>query len=296
MVDVKIKTLLTIVETGNYTRAAQLLNLTQPAVSHHIRMLEAEYGIKIFNRNKKELLLTPEGAVLEKNARRVCSINAAARQAIDDCRRQIKHITVGITQTAAESLMPQVMATYCNDHPHTHINIITDTINNIYNRLKIFELDVGIVEGKVSDPSFTSVLLDTDFLCLIVSPEHRFAKQRSVSLRELMKEKFILRSSNAGTRLLFDSYLRSHSETIRNLNVIMEMDNVTMIKELVAQNMGISIIAHSACREEEQQGRLAVVPIENANMFREINMIHHQDFTHPEILEDFRKIYNRLRA
>ena len=59
MVDVKIKTLLTIVETGNYTRAAQLLNLTQPAVSHHIRMLEAEYGIKIFNRNKKELLLTP---------------------------------------------------------------------------------------------------------------------------------------------------------------------------------------------------------------------------------------------
>ena len=296
MVDVKIKTLLTIVETGNYTRAAQLLNLTQPAVSHHIRMLEAEYGIKIFNRNKKELLLTPEGAVLVKYARRVCSINAAARQAIDDCRRQIKHITVGITQTAAESLMPQVMATYCNDHHHTHINIITDTINNIYNRLKIFELDVGIVEGKVSDPSFTSVLLDTDFLCLIVSPEHRFAKQRSVSLRELMKEKFILRSSNAGTRLLFDSYLRSHSETIRNLNVIMEMDNVTMIKELVAQNMGISIIAHSACREEEQQGRLAVVPIENANMIREINMIHHQDFTHPEILEDFRKIYNRLRA
>ena len=60
MVDVKIKTLLTIVETGNYTRAAQLLNLTQPAVSHHIRMLEEEYGIKIFNRNKKELLLTQQ--------------------------------------------------------------------------------------------------------------------------------------------------------------------------------------------------------------------------------------------
>ena len=295
MLDAKTKTLLTIADTGNYTRAAQLLCLTQPAVSHHIRMLEEEYNIKIFNRNKKELLLTPEGAVLVKYARRLCSINAAARQAIDDCRRQIKHLTVGITQTAVESLIPQVMATYCNDNPHTHINIITDTINNIYDRLRAYELDVGIVEGKVSDSSFTSVLLDTDYLCLIVSPRHRFAKQRSVSLRELMKEKFILRSSNAGTRLLFDSYLQSHSETIQDLNVIMEMDNVTMIKDLVAQNMGISIVAHSACREDELQGRLAVVPIENANMVREINMIFHQDFTHPEILEDFRRIYNRLR-
>ena len=295
MLDAKTKTLLTIADTGNYTRAAQLLCLTQPAVSHHIRMLEEEYNIKIFNRNKKELLLTPEGAVLVKYARRLCSINAAARQAIDDCRRQIKHLTVGITQTAVESLIPQVMATYCNDNPHTHINIITDTINNIYDRLRAYELDVGIVEGKVSDSSFTSVLLDTDYLCLIVSPRHRFAKQRSVSLRELMKEKFILRSSNAGTRLLFDSYLQSHSETIQDLNVIMEMDNVTMIKDLVAQNMGISIVAHSACREDELQGRLAVVPIENANMVREINMIFHPDFTHPEILEYFRRIYNRLR-
>lgn len=78
------------------------------------------------------------------------------------------------------------------------------------------------------------------------------------------------------------------------MNVIIEMDNVTMIKELVSLNMGISIIAHSICREEEQQGKLAVVPIENSNMIRQINMVHHPDFSHQEVLDDLRHIYRRL--
>ena len=77
-------------------------------------------------------------------------------------------------------------------------------------------------------------------------------------------------------------------------NGIIEMDNVTMIKELVSLNMGISIIAHSICREEEQQGKLAVVPIENSNMIRQINMVHHPDFSHQEVLDDLRHIYRRL--
>lgn len=88
----------------------------------------------------------------------------------------------------------------------------------------------------------------------------------------------------------------SHSESIRSLNVIMEMDSVATIKELVALGMGITVIAHSACREEELAGRLAVIPIENARMMREINMVHHKSFTHTEILEEFRRIYTAIQS
>lgn len=296
MIDARIKTLITVANCGSYTKAAQVLNLTQPAVSHHIRYLEDRYHIKIFLRDKNELKLTNEGAILLKYARRAAAIAHNARQAIEDVKRQVHHLSIGMTQTAGENLMPQVLGIYCDEHPQTHINICTGTIQNLHEMLKNYEIDVAVVEGKLPDPDFTSVLLDTDYLCLIVSPEHPFAKRSSVSLSELRAEKLILRSAKAGTRALFDSFLLNNSATIKSLNVIMEMDNVSMIKELVSMNMGISIVAHSACKADEQAGRLSVVPIANANMTREINMVYYnKGFSHTEVLEDFRRIYNRLQ-
>ena len=85
-----------------------------------------------------------------------------------------------------------------------HINICTDTIHHIYDKLKSYELDVAIVEGNITSPDYKSILLDTDYLCLCVSPHHPLAGRSSVSLQEIKEEKFILRSKTAGTRLLFE--------------------------------------------------------------------------------------------
>lgn len=76
---------------------------------------------------------------------------------------------------------------------------------------------------------------------------------------------------------------------------MMELDNVAMIKDLVSQDLGVSIIAKSACREEERAGRLVAVPIENASMSRNIQLVYHSDFSHPDVLEELRAIYNRIR-
>lgn len=294
MIDTKIKSLLTLIKAGSYTKAAQELHLTQPAVSHHIRQLEEEFGIKIFKPDKKELRTTAEGAILIKYARRMTAIENNARQAIEDSRREVRHFSIGITQTAGENLLPQVLAIYCAEHPDVHINICTDTIKKLYKKLELYELDMAIVEGVLPNPKFNSVLLDTDYLCLIVSPQHRFAKRQSVLLSELREEKLILRPRSAGTRILFDNFLLNHGESIRNFNVMMELDNIAMIKDLVCMNMGISVMAKSACREEEKEGKLVIVPIQNANMTREINMVYHKDFTHMDLLEELGRIYNHL--
>lgn len=294
MIDTKINTLLTVVKAGSFTKAAQELHLTQPAVSHHIRLLEKEFGVKLFKPDKKELTPTEEGEVLIKYARRLVAVSNSARLAMEDCRTQAKHLTIGITQTAGENLMPQVIALYCNEHPDTHIKIRTDTIKKLYNRLELYELDIAVVEGVLPNRKFGSVLLDTDHLCLIVSPQHPFAARQSVQLEELKSEKLILRPSGAGTRMLFDTCLHNHLETIKNFNVMMELDNITMIKELVSLNLGVSIIARSACKEEIKSGNLSVVPIEEVTMVREIHMVYQRDFSHLEILEDFKRIYNGL--
>ncbi|SHI19827.1 LysR family transcriptional regulator [Sporanaerobacter acetigenes] len=292
MIDSKIMTLLTLANIGNYTKTAKVLSLTQPAVSHHIKLLEEEYGIKIFYKNKKQLKPTPEGEILIKYAKRIVALSDNAMQAIEDSKKSIKRFTVGITTTMGEYLVSQVFATYCKENPKVHINIVTDNIKNIYDMLQSYELDCAIIEGNISNKKYTSILLDTDYLCLIVSPKHKFAKKKSVSLFELKKEKFILRSSNAGTRILFENHLLSHSENIKNFNIVIEIDNITAIKELVASNLGVSIMAHSAIKEEEASGKLVVVPIENLNMVREINMVYHHDFKHTQVLKDIRRIYN----
>ncbi len=294
MVDVRVKTLLTVVQLGSYTKAAEALNLTQPAVSHHIRQLEEEFGIKIFQKSRKALTPTAEGEILIKYSRRIMAIYHTAVQAIEDYQTQATHLNIGTTHTVGENLVSQVLALYCNENPLTHINITTDSINNIYNKLNQYELDLAIVEGVLPDSKFQSVLLDTDYLCLIVSPQHKFARRPTILLSELKKEKLILRPPTAGTRMLFENLLMSQSESIRNFNVMMELDNISMIKNLVAMNLGVSVIAHSACREEERDGRLVVVPIENAKMTRDINIIYQPDFTHVEVLDELRRIYNRI--
>ena len=235
---------------------------------------------------------TAEGEILIKYAKRIVSLSDNARQAIEDSKKSIKRFTVGITTTIGEYLVSQVFSTYCKENPGVHINILTDNIKNIYNKLQSYELDCAIVEGNIPNKNYTSILLDTDYLCLIVSPKHKFAQRESVSLLELKKEKFILRSPNAGTRSLFENHLLSHSENIKNFNIVIEIDNITAIKELVASNLGVTIMAHSAIKEEEASGKLVVVPIENLNMIREINMVYHHDFKHTQVLEDIRRIYN----
>ena len=295
MVDSKVRTLIRVVDEGGFTRAANSLHLTQPAVSHHIRQLEMEYGIHIFRQDKKELTLTPEGEVLVKYARRIIAVERAARQAIEDSRRSLRHLSVGLTPTAGENRMPQVLALYCHEHPQVHINIVTDTINNLYQRMELYGLDLAVVEGALPGQKFNSILLDTDYLCVITSPEHPFVRRQSIQLSELQGERLILRSAKASTRTLFDGYLQSCGESVQNFNVMMELDNVAMIKELVGQNLGVSVIAKSACREEVRAGRLAAVPIENASMSRDIRLIYHNDFGHPDVLDELREIYERIR-
>ena len=296
MLDIKINTLLTLISAGSYTKAARLLSLTQPAVSHQMRLLEEEYGIKLFYSGRKALKLTPEGEVLVKYARRLVALDDKARRAIDDARRNIRRFTVGITTTLGEYLVSQIFSNYCAEHPEVSINFVTDTINNIYEMLSLGQVDLAIVEGGLPREGYTSVLLDTDYLCLVVGPQHPFAHRESVSLQELKKERFVLRSANAGTRTLFESHLRRLGEDISAFNIIIETDNITTIKELVNSGLGVTIMANSACREEASRGRLVVVPIENMNMPREINIVYHRDFSHTEVLAEILRIYRETRT
>ena len=193
MLDAKLDTLLTVCEKRNFTRAAQALSLTQPAVSHHIGQLEQELGIKLFHRGKGDLKLTSEGEIALKYAKRIKALYEKMQRELSDAERQMTRIQVGITHTAESSLIAQALARYGIENSGVSIKIITDTINNLYDMLSNYDIDLAIVEGRIQDPDICALLLDTDYLVCVVSLGNPLAKKSMVTLEDIQKEKLILR-------------------------------------------------------------------------------------------------------
>lgn len=292
MIDPKLVTLLTVNELNSFTKAAQKLSLTQPAASQHVRQLEKELGVTIFVRGEGNLKLTSEGEIVIKYAKRIVSLYQNLQQSLKDERRHARKITVGITHTSESNIMVEVLAKYSSFSEGTRITIISDAINNLYMKLKTYEIDLAIVEGRITDPNFNSVILDTDSLILAVSNKNPLSKKSMVTLNELKKENLILRLPDSGTRNLFISHLESNNVSLDEFNVILEVDNVATIKDLVRRDFGVSILARSACANELKKGKMAGLPIENLSMTREINMVYHKDFEHTDLLQNIMRIYN----
>ena len=294
MIDPKLVTLSKVAETGNFTKAAEELSLSQPAVSQHIHQLETEMGVTLFRKVGKQFVLTPEGERALEFARRIQSLYADFDTSVRDERKNITHLKVGITHTAESSLVTEALASYCTQSDKADIMIVTDTINNLYNKLKTFEIDLAVVEGTVPDPEIHSILLDTDFLVLIMANDHPLAQKSMVTVEELKKERMILRLPNSGTRNLFVSNIESRGLSLDDFNVILEVDNIATIKDLVRRGYGVSILARSACMDELKKGKLTALPVENLSMIREVNILYHQTFRNMDVLREIVRIYNNM--
>lgn len=291
MVDPKLYSLIRVAELGSFTRAAQVLSITQPAVSQHIRALEEELNTRIFERQNGRLIVTREGEEVIRCAKKMVALQNNLRQSLQDDRAQTAHLTIGITHTAESNPIAEALARYSAQSEGIRIKMITDSLNQLYTMLKTYELDLAIVEGRVPDPVIHYYMLDTDDLVLAVSAEHPLARRGLVTLEELKKERMILRLPDSGTRNLFVAHLESNNMSLRDFNVVLEVDNMATIKDLIRRDFGVSVLSRSVCLDELKKGKIAVLPVENLSMQREINIAYHDDFARPDILEDIARFY-----
>ena len=292
MIDQKILTLLEVYEKKSFSKASHSLAITQPAVSQHIKALEEEFGVKIFERGSSELIVTKEGEMIIQTARKMLGIYNLLLQDLKDRRGSVAHLIIGVTHTVESNPIAESLAKFCSENDGISIKIITDTITNLYKKLKSYELDMIIVEGRKQEEGLKFFMLDTDYLCLAVSPDHPFAKRELVTLSELKAENLILRLPSSGTRNLFVAHLESNNMSISEFNVILELDNVATIKDLIRRNFGVSILPRSACLDEIKKGKIIVLPIENLSMIRDMNIVYRSDFLQMDILRGIVKAYN----
>ena len=293
MIDPKLKTVLSVAETLNITKSAKLLSLTQPSVSQHIKAVEETLGVKLFVRTNRGLKVTAEGQIVIDYAKKMRGLYGVLLKQLEDQKRSVQHLTVGVTPTAESNAISQVLALYSAQNPSIRITIITDTINNLYTKLKEYEVDFAIIEGSISDPSCSSILLDTDHLVLAASSSNPISSMPLIPISLLKQQRLILRLPSSGTRTLFETALSMCGESIDAFNIILELDNMNTIKELVQRDFGVSIISKSACLDDVRAGRFCTIPIEKLNMIREINIVYTSDFGHTDILRDIVAIYQR---
>lgn len=291
MLSTKLQTVLAVAEHKNFTRAAETLSMTQPAVSHHIKQLEQEVGAPLFLRSKTGLLLTPQGEIVVSYARRLKALNERMLAELQTAGRQLSLLRIGITHTSESNLTAAALAKYSNQKGKLKIILFTDTINNLYDMLENYELDLAIVDGAYTDPRFSSMLLDTDYLTCVLSVDNPLARKAAVTLAELKRQKMILRTPASATRTLFESALESHGESIQSFDVTLEVDNIATIKDLIRKDLGVSILPRSACLDELRKGKIAVLPVENLSMVRETRIVYNRDFAHTDMLNEIIRTY-----
>ena len=295
MIDPRLYSLLKVVDTGSYTKAAEQLALSQPAVSQHIRQIEETLDVRIFDRAHNRIVLTAEGEIVVKYARRLAAISNNLHMALKNKREQIRSLTIGITHTAESSSIIEALAAYLSDYPDLNMKILTLPTDDLYLSLKNYELDFAFVEGKTGDRSLSYMMLDTDCMVLAVPPDHKLASQSMVTISQLKAEKLILRLPNSNTRVLFEAALESIGSSLADFNVSMEINSIATIKDLIRQGFGVSILAKSTCINEVREGKLVVLSVQNLSMIRETNIVCLNDFEHPELLHGIVKKYNEMQ-
>ena len=259
MLSVKMETLLCVAEHKNFTRAAEELSLTQPAVSHHIKELEQELGVPLFIRGKGGLKLTDQGEIAVRYARRIKALDGKLRSELANFEKNVTNLKIGLTHTAESNLTTEALAKCAAQNPGLSITIATDTIKNLYDMLGNYELDLAIVEGIPVGSGFSSLMLDTDYLVCAMSVNNPLSRRAMVTLNELKGEQMILRLPTSATRQLFESTLESIGDSIRNFNVTIEVDNIATIKDLIRKDLGVSILPKSACMDELRKGKICLL-------------------------------------
>ena len=297
MVDSKLITFLKVADKGSYTLAAQELSLTQPAVSQQMKLLENEFGVKLFHRVDNSLKLTYQGDIVKKFARRIVSLYGELGSKLSDEQAGRRSYVIGITHTSEANLIAEVLAHYAEAHPGVKIKILSDSIKKLYEKLSTFEIDLAIVDGASPTKKYSSIPLDTDSLVVVMAKSHPLAKKASVSLADLKKERLILRSKASETRNQFASALAGANCSLDDFNIVLEIDNIMTIKELVAKGEALSVLPRSACHGYGDKQMLSLRPIENLNMIREVSIVFPKDFAERAFVDtlvaDYRKMLSR---
>jgi DNA-binding transcriptional LysR family regulator len=263
---------LQVIAEGSFSKAADAVGRTQPAVSIAIRRLEEEVGAQLFDRSQKTPTLTEAGTVIQDYARRILSLRDQARGAVSELRALRRGLVrVGANESTSLYLLPQVILAFRERHPEVKVEIYRHVSERLPREVLERSVDFAVLAFEPSDRDLESFCVLRDELALILHPAHPLASREEVTIEELGGESFLAHNVRTGSR---NKVVEAFAEHHTPLNITLELATVETIKRFVQLNVGLAFVPRMCVREELGRGTLASVPVRGLSYTRTLWVTH----------------------
>jgi DNA-binding transcriptional LysR family regulator len=267
----QLEVFLSVAQERSFSRAAESLHRTQPAVSQAVRRLEAELGEPLFDRSSKDGTLTAAGKVLVDFAQQMMNLRQHAHSAIRELHDLHRgKLTLSANEYTVMGLLP-LIPTFRARHPHIKIEVKRSLASRIPAEILGRDAEIGVVTFKPNDASISSIPVITDELTLVVAPDHPLASRGIVSVKELGAETFIAHNVPSPYR---ERVIKTFEKHRTPLNISMEMPTLEAIKRMVEDRMGVALVPRLTAQTEIERGLLVGLTVKEMRLERKLHLIY----------------------
>ena len=270
MIDPRVDTFLEVCKTMNYTRTAENLNMTQPAVSQHIRGLEEFYGVKLFSYKNKKLELTDHGRYLKKYLETISHDVKYLQESVQSIKTR-KKVKMGATMSIGEFYLPDRLCVFMNHNLDLDISVTIADTRELLFRLDSGDVDFILCEGYFDKNEYDYTLIKKEEMCIVCSAGYDSNKIKE--LKHLFEHPMLCRENGSGTREIFENYLHEYNYSFENFTRISEFTSPHLIKKLLLDGQGISVLYRTVVEEELQKKILKVIEIPEFQVSHEFNAV-----------------------
>lgn len=268
----QLKILLAVADCGSFSRAAEELFISQPAVSVQVKQLERALGVELLDRSGGKLRLTDDGQIVCEYARRIFALADEMQSALCEIDGLMSgRLTIGASTTVGEYLLPRLMGRFKERHPGITLGLEIANTQAVIARILDRRLHLGLVGDAVRSESLEVLPYRSDEIVVIASLEHRLARQSRVSVAEIANEGFIVREAGSATRRVAEATLKRLGIEMK---VVMELGSNEAVKQAVAANLGIGMISRYAIDAELAARRLRTLDVEGCRCQRQLSIVY----------------------
>ncbi len=272
MADRRLQVFYTVARLLSFTKAAETLHMTQPAVTFQVRQLEEHFNTRLFDRTHNRVTLTEAGRKAFEYAEQIFELYAQMENSVKELTGDVSGaLTMGASTTIAEYMLPSLLRGFTLEYPDVNLRLRVSNTEGIVSMVENSMIDLGVVEAPVSNKNLLVEVCRIDQLVVIVPPNHPIAGRSSISMEEVLRYPFICREEGSGTREVIMDYMTQQGLDKNSLNVCLELGSPESVKGAVEANMGVSIMSRVTIDKELSLKTLNCVhldpPLERAFSF-----------------------------
>ncbi|MGF1615500.1 MAG: LysR family transcriptional regulator [Gammaproteobacteria bacterium] len=262
MADRRLQVFHTVARMLSFTRAAEVLHMTQPAVTFQVRQLEEHFNTRLFDRTHNRISLTDAGKRVFNYSERIFELYSEMESTVRELTGDMSGVLLlGASTTVAEYMLPSLLGDFKKMHSDVTIRLCVANSDGVVSLVENNEIDLGIVEAPVSNKNLAVEVCRVDQLVAVVPPGHPLAEKTAVHATDLVDYPFIRREEGSGTHEVLVEYLKASSVSPDRLNLVMELGSPEAIKGAVETGMGISVLSRTTITKELALGTLIAIDL-----------------------------------